>query len=387
MVKKFVIALFGLVAVPSLFAQCMSPDSSTGLSPGRQIEEKLWSGQTAILCTNTVWNLTEVSWSGDTAINFTPNPSRGLPTPHDVYILTDTQPHDSSRATLRLATYATSTAIKALESSNAQIRNLIIDGGGTSCGSSCGGLIWFGGLTTGQIVDSNYVYNAKGWSNVLLGDGSTNCSYAQVTNNEIGYSTAPGKHDGVSLQCSNSSVFQNYVHDTTDGGIVIFQAPGSEISHNIIEADSVQMLFGISMVDHDPWGGDFTNTSVHDNTITANTYMNVALAMGNRLLLYGPSCQTGTNSGASVYNNNLYGTKMGYGFLIDGVANWYAMDNYDYSTHVGSSGTTCDGNTVTPQGYLIHTDHASGTFPNRYSRGVIYTDIDLHGIEYGWIPY
>jgi hypothetical protein len=387
MIKKLMLCLFLLPAASSLFAQCMSPDPSTGLSPGRQIEEKLWSGQTAVLCPNTVWNLTEVSWSGDTAINFTPDPSRGLSVPHDVYILTDTQPHDGSRATLRIATTSTSTAIKALDSSNAQIRNLIIDGGGVPCGNSCNGLIWFGGATTGQIVDANLIYNAKGWSNVLLGDGSTNCSYAQVSNNEIGSTSAPGFHDGISLQCSNSIVFQNYVHDSTDGGIVIFQAPGSEVSHNIIEADVSQMLFGISMIDFDPWGGNYGGTSVHDNTITANTYMNVGVAMGNRLLRYGASCQTGTNTGASVYNNSLYGTKMGYGFLIDGVANWYAMDNFDYSVHVGSSGTTCEGDTVPPQGYLIHSDHANGTFPNRLSRGVIYTESVLHGVEYGWNPY
>lgn len=52
--------------------------------------------------------------------------------------------------------------------------------------------------------------------------------------------------DGISLACRNSVVSGNTITDATDGGIVIFQAPGSMIKDNTIIADQRQLLGGIN---------------------------------------------------------------------------------------------------------------------------------------------
>lgn len=55
--------------------------------------------------------------------------------------------------------------------------------------------------------------------------------------------------DGISHACKSSQVLNNLITDVTDGGIVIFGAPGSLVQGNTINSVSRQLLGGINMVD------------------------------------------------------------------------------------------------------------------------------------------
>lgn len=125
--------------------------------------------------------------------------------------------------------------------------------------------------------------------------------------------------DGISLACTNSLVsgntrvvfsahlpFQdanlNLLHritDATDGGIVIFQAPGSKITSNTYVSPSQllslafltslpriiskerQLLGGINAVDFSPFNGNYAGTVVDSNTIIAESnFIKIGLAIG-----------------------------------------------------------------------------------------------------------
>lgn len=60
----------------------------------------------------------------------------------------------------------------------------------------------------------------------------------------------------------------------TDGGIVIFQSPGSLIEKNTIWIENNTCLGGINLVDYDPFAGNYTGVVVRNNTI-AGGYANV----------------------------------------------------------------------------------------------------------------
>ena len=61
----------------------------------------------------------------------------------------------------------------------------------------------------------------------------------------------------------------NTIIDATDGGIVIFQAPGSLVPNHTLIADNRVLFYGIAMEDHGPYKGEFTGTRVIGNTINA----------------------------------------------------------------------------------------------------------------------
>lgn len=57
--------------------------------------------------------------------------------------------------------------------------------------------------------------------------------WADDTNTTSLTAFAPGEWaDGISMACQNSTVTGNTVTDATDGGIVIFQAPGTLVQGN-----------------------------------------------------------------------------------------------------------------------------------------------------------
>lgn len=98
--------------------------------------------------------------------------------------------------------------------------------------------------------------------------------------------------DGISVACANSLVQNNMINNPTDGGIVLFGAPGTLVQNNTIWVQNVSgsysfhlhfclmiltqhllsgaqhtLLGGINMVDIDPWSGNYTGTEVRNNTI------------------------------------------------------------------------------------------------------------------------
>jgi len=123
--------------------------------------------------------------------------------------------------------------------------------------------------------------------------------------------------DGISLACAESTISNNTVTDATDGGIVVFGAPGSTVSGNTIQSINRNLLGGINMqvptalcivhllirfmnrVDWGPWYGDYNGVTVTGNTLIAKSAMiKIGVAIGP--LSWGeyifPSCETDNSS-------------------------------------------------------------------------------------------
>lgn len=117
-------------------------------------------------------------------------------------------------------------------------------------------------------------------------EGALDCNNTTVQNNYIGPcgSDAQGQWaDGISMSCANSVVRNNLINNPTDGGVVLFGAPGTRVENNTIWVEKVRVMFvfinyrltvskhtllgGINMVDYLPWNGDYTGTVVTGNVI------------------------------------------------------------------------------------------------------------------------
>jgi hypothetical protein len=112
-------------------------------------------------------------------------------------------------------------------------------------------------------------------------------------------------------------VENNVVTDATNGGIVVFQAPGTLVDHNLVVARTRILMGGINMVDFWPYAGDYTGTEVSDNVIDAQSAMiKVGLAIG-------PAVWGNSNQivfGGRVTDNRFEGPDLGYGIAVDGVS-------------------------------------------------------------------
>ncbi|KXN89470.1 hypothetical protein AN958_05632 [Leucoagaricus sp. SymC.cos] len=114
-----------------------------------------------------------------------------------------------------------------------------------------------------------------GGGNIEMGgpnsaEGPLTCNNVTVQNNDIGPCGSDAFQewaDGISLACRNSVVRNNMIEGATDGGIVIFGSPGSQIYNNTIWVVNQTLLGGINMVDYDPFQGDYTNTLVQNNVL------------------------------------------------------------------------------------------------------------------------
>lgn len=311
------------------------------------------TGATAVLCPGAVFTLTN-------SITFTaPNQTietQGLPT-------------DSSRATLKLSGSLT-TAINGNSQPGVTVENIQVDGGRPTLGRLNGGaLMEMGASGTGQTVQNVYAHDTRSWSTLHFIEGAvTNstpaCQGAKILNNTIGPAgtdTPSGTWaDGISLACGNSTVAGNTVQDATDGGIVIFGAPGSSVKNNTIVARTRTLLGGINLVDYAPMNGNYTGTTVTGNTINAQSaFIKVGIAMGPQVW----GCGSGTNYGASVTGNTLQGAHMGYGYAVNGVRNWTVTGNTDASTHVGTPHAGCGGTVSAPGRFQVQSATSSTLQP------------------------
>lgn len=322
-------------------------------------------GSKAILCPNAVFLLTA-------PVRFTANAQE---------LSTQGYPTDASRAVLRVTATDQDSAVIMEGFTDAVLRNVIIDGNRPVLGYKNGGaaLIQAGGSASGQVVREVKAYEPRGWSILhvfeghnVVGDPAT-CSNALVEGNEIGPAgEVEGDNwaDGISFACTNSQVRNNVVTDCTDGGIVVFGAPGSRIENNTVRAQTRKALGGINLVDYGPFNGDYSGTTVTGNTIdAAGAIIRIAMAMGGRV--WGcPDAGDETLHGATVTNNTLTGT-MGYGFAIDGVSNWTVTGNISQATYFGEAGVGCTTNTPisAPAAFLKHDVHSQGTFQDGFQEG------------------
>lgn len=162
------------------------------------------------------------------------------------------------------------------------IRNVQCNGNrgdGLRVGATAG-IIEMGGPTSGQVVEHVHSFDPRGWTCLHTSEGpDLNCRGMRVANNQFGPAgfddvmaaarpEMAGWSDGLSHACSNSLVEHNYIVDATDGGIVVFGAPGGVIRNNTIVNVERQALGGIVFA-QSPWRprGNYQGLQVYNNRI------------------------------------------------------------------------------------------------------------------------
>lgn len=281
-------------------------------------------------------------------------------------------PTDDRRATLRIAYPTLTTAIIMRDFDNAVLSHVIVDGNRPELGYRGGdALVYAGGSSSGQTIRFTKITEPRSWSalHLIQGHPSPNppCTNALIENNEIGPAGSSNETwaDGISLACTNTTVRDNLIVDATDGGIVIFGAPGSIIEGNTIRAETRTLLGGINMVDYNPYDGNYSGTIVRNNIIdAASAVIRIGLGMGTRVWGCLPAvAENDTLYGGTVIGNTLRGANMQYGFAVDGVREWTAIDNIDESTHIGSPSVDCRGRVASvPAGFQYYPQRAEGNF-------------------------
>ena len=331
---------FGPTTSPASAAGCISSGTDADITAAL-----VGPGDVAELCPGAVFNLSKT-------IYFTAAQQR---------IETQGLPTDGTRAVLRIASPTLAMAVFGHDRSGAVLQNVEVDGSRPQYGRipNSDALIEMGGNSTGQAVRNVYAHHTRGWSDLhLFGGDSTGgvpgCQQATLSGNlltDAGTDAPDTWADGISLDCGHTLVENNTIRDATDGGIVIFGAPGSTVRNNTIIAATQVMLGGINMVDYGPEGGNYTGTVVSGNTINAaGSLIKIAVPMGP--LPWGCG-STVVNYGATVTGNTLEGAHMGYGFVANGVRDWTVTGNTDSSTHVGYvKGSNCSGSIASaPSGF------------------------------------
>jgi hypothetical protein len=287
-------------------------------------------------------------------------------------IYTEGFPSDDTRATLRIVSPDITTAVTMRDHNSAAIRNIIVDGNRAGLGIHAGeALIYAGGFSKGQIIRNSRIMDPRSWSALQFIQGyseSQPCVNAWVENNQIGPAGTSDDMqwaDGISFTCTNSVVTRNVITDATDGGIVIFGAPGSVIEENTVRAETRTLLGGINMVDYDPYGGSYTATVVRNNVIDASgAVIRIGLGMGQRVWgCLPPDDVSHIIAGGTVTGNTLRGTHMQYGYAVDGVRDWTVTGNVDEATHTGTPSAPCGSLLASaPGGFLYNPAHSVGTF-------------------------
>lgn len=329
------------------------------------------AGSVAVLCRNSEFALTApIFFSAD-----------------GQQIYTEDLPTGDSRALLKIASPSVVTAVVMIDRSDVVLKNVIVDGSRPQYGHLQGeALILAGGQVSGQVVSGVKAFDTRSWSILhLFEGGEPYCSGALVENNEIGPAgQSDGTWaDGISMACSNSLIRNNLIVDATDGGIVIFAAPGSLIENNVIRAENRVLLGGINMVDWPVYEGNYTNTRVHQNVIdAAGATIRIALGMGWRVwtCLDPGFPDDPTIYGAVVTDNTLQGDYMQYGYTVDGVRDWTVTGNVDLATHSGTPVVECNGNVASPPaGFLKHGARAQGVFQPEFEEANV--ELALWAIE------
>ncbi|CAE6461483.1 unnamed protein product [Rhizoctonia solani] len=251
-----------------------------------------------------------------------------------------------------------------------QIRNIQIDGNRQGAAPISGGAnIEIGGGAGGQLVEFVKSYDPRGWSCLHVAEGVLNCSNSTVRYNDIGpcgSDTFGHWADGISLACKDSAVYENWIKDPTDGGIVIFQSPGSLIENNTIWIENNTCLGGINLVDYDPFAGNYTGVMVRNNTVvggyadtaptantqfannTENAIIKIGLAVGLRVW-FGTKWGDATAFGASVIGNKISGA-FGFGMAVSGVNNFTILNNSiaGNTSFIGAKGPNCTTDDIVP---------------------------------------
>jgi len=155
------------------------------------------------------------------------------------------------------------------------------------------------------------------------------------------------------------------IQGPTDGGIVLFGAPGSQVYNNTIWILNHTLLGGINMVDYRPWAGNYTGTTVYNNTILggfANEYLNnspdglnaehaiikIGIAIGPRTW-FGDQFKKNVSRNGIVHDNLLSGA-FSYGIAITSATNFSVQRNsfFGNTSFIGARGPNCSASDTVP---------------------------------------
>jgi hypothetical protein len=366
--RFYLLAALQLIAPCSRAASCIPSGDQTGINAALK-----GPGDEAVLCPEARFSLTG-------PVVFTAKGQK---------LYTEGRPTGKTRAALIVMKADKPQAIIG-HYSDIRISHVLVDGNRRRLGAPFNAwapeLIEIGGHepdgrgVSGQAVEWVRAYDPIGWSILHLyesGKADSPCVDASVTHNFFGPAGTHGPRwpngngpwaDGISLACTHSRVADNRIINATDGGIVVFGAPGSTIERNEIETTSgsyssgQQEFGGINLVDWGPYDGDYEGVKVRFNTIdAADGFMVIGIAMG-QTTIGGP--RERVIHGAVIENNTFKGARMGYALAIGGVSKFVVRSNVFSTKHAGAP---CEGNAAF-QPYVIDPGQ-SPSDGNEFQRG------------------
>jgi len=270
------------------------------------------------------------------------------------------------------------------------LRNIQINGTRAGASPTAGGAnIEMGGPNSNQLIEYVHSYDPRSWSCLHIAEGGLVCHNITVQNNDIGPCGSDVFQqwaDGISVSCRSALVRNNLVNNPTDGGIVLFGAPGTLVTNNTIWVENRTLLGGINLVDVVPWGGDYSGTVVQNNTVlggfatdsksaTQNNGENVDDVIVKIGIAIGPQTwfvdQFGANvsSSGTVLNNRLSGA-FGYGIGITSAHNFTVQGNIleGNTSFIGSRGPNCSASDSTPPSAAFIVGSANVTTSNLQSQ-------------------
>jgi len=258
-----------------------------------------------------------------------------------------------------------------------KLRNIQIDGTRAGAPPTNGGAnIEFGGSNSDQLIEYVHSWDPRSWSCLHIAEGALSCNNVTVQNNDIGPAGSDAFQqwaDGISVSCKNAVVRNNMVKNPTDGGIVLFGSPGSQVYNNTVWVETQTLLGGINMVDYLPFSGDYTGTVVRNNTIVGgfstdqptsggtdganvdDVIIKIGIAIGPRTWF---NDQYGNNVSTSgtVLDNQFTGA-FSYAIAMSSATNFTVENNVliDNTSFIGSRGPNCTTNEKipTPAAFVI----------------------------------
>ncbi len=231
-------------------------------------------------------------------------------------ISTQGYPTDSTRRDdHHPARHQSAAAIRGNWQDDVRVLNVQVDGNRGNAGLFTGdALLEMGGGTTGQTVSHVVARNTRSWSCMHFiesGIADQPCRSASITFNEVGPCGDEGHDsqnqaqwaDGLSIACTDSLVTDNTVCGPdprqtvltplilnwpkivgpTDGGIVLFGAPGTQVLRNTVTSSSTNLGFGaINLVDY-LYGGTIRAWWWRDNVVSGvgKGLFNIGIAVGS----------------------------------------------------------------------------------------------------------
>jgi len=254
--------------------------------------------------------------------------------------------------------------------SGVTLRNIQIDGARGGASPIQGGAnIEMGGNNANQAIEYVHSFDPRSWSCLHVTEGALACNNVLVQNNDIGPCGTDKFQqwaDGISISCQNTIVRNNMVQGPTDGGIVLFGSPGSQVYNNTIWILNNTLLGGINMVDYEPWLGNYTGTSVYNNTIfggfanekagndstkginAEDAIIKIGIAIGPRTW-FGDEYKKNVSRNGIVLNNRFSGA-FSYGIAITSATNFTVQGNsfFGNSSFLGARGPNCSATDTVP---------------------------------------